>query len=293
MEITSSNISKGSFKWTTSFVLNINDNKVTKMNAPDAYILSGPSYAVNNITRVGDAIGSLYMWKADGIYNTQAELDADKVTYDSGTPRVGDLKIVDTNGDKTIDKNDRVVVGQPMAKYSFGLTNKIFYKNFDLSIFISGSGGNVIYNAAGREPGNFNVLSRRQNKYAYFADRWTPTHTNGKYPRVSDGSFPYSDGNAKQTTMDLYSGDYWRIKNLTLGYILKGEYLKNYVTSLRIYVSAENLFLKDKFAVGFNPETNGPESTAASAINGAGMDYASFPNAKSFTLGVNVNFNLN
>ena len=189
-----------------------------------------------------------------------------------------------------IDSDDRTIVGQPMAKYSFGLTNTFNYKNIDLSILIAGAGGNKIYNAAGREPGNFNTIGRRQNKYKYFVDRWTPTNTDAKYPRASGGGFSYSDGNAKETTMDLYDGDYWRIKNLTLGYTLNGGLFKDFINNARLYFSVENLFLHTNYDVGFNPEANGPEGRGASLINGAGMDYASFPNARTFTMGINVNF---
>ncbi|HDZ15141.1 MAG TPA: SusC/RagA family TonB-linked outer membrane protein [Pricia sp.] len=288
-ELMTRNIQNNNFTWNTSFVININDNEVTKLNSPGAQILSGPWYATNNITRVGDAIGSLYLWEADGVYNDQAELDAHNVVYDSGTPRVGEIKIVDKNGDGRIDSDDRKVVGQPMAKYNFGLTNSFNYKNLDLRILVAGAGGNVIYNAAGREPGNFS-FGRPQNKYKYFVDRWSPTNTDGKYPRVSYGGFPYSDGDAKETTLDLFDGDYWRIKNVTLGYTLNSELFKDFVKSVRIYASGENLFLKTKYKLGFNPEANGPEIGAASLINGAGMDYTSFPNARTFSLGINVNF---
>ena len=289
-ELTTRNLQNDNFSWGTTFVLNINDNEVTKMNSADAQILEGPWYARNNLTRVGSPIGSFYLWEADGIYNDQAELDAHNVTYDSGTPRVGELKIVDQNGDGRIDSDDRTIVGQPMAKYSFGLTNTFNYKNIDLSILIAGAGGNKIYNAAGREPGNFNTIGRRQNKYKYFVDRWTPTNTDAKYPRASGGGFSYSDGNAKETTMDLYDGDYWRIKNLTLGYTLNGGLFKDFINNARLYFSVENLFLHTNYDVGFNPEANGPEGRGASLINGAGMDYASFPNARTFTMGINVNF---
>ena len=290
-ELTTKNIQKKDFKWSSSFVLNINDNEVTKMNAPDAVILDGFNYqaANNSITGVGEAIGSFYLYVADGIYNDQAELDAHNVIYVGQTPRVGELKIVDVNGDGIIDENDQTVVGQPMAKYNFGLTNTFTYKNFDLRVLISGSGGNKIFNAAGREPGNANALGRRQNKYAYFNDRWTPDNTDAKYPRVSGGAFAFSDGNARRTTLNLFDGDFWRVKNVTLGYNIDGKVFGNTFNNARVYFSAENLFLKDNYEVGFNPEAfNANDQTTAT--KGAGVDYASFPNAKTFSVGVNVNF---
>ncbi len=290
-EISTQNFRKGDFKWSTSFVLNINDNKVTKMNAPDAVILDGFRFqaANNNITKVGEAIGSFYLYVADGIYNDQTELDAHNVVYTGQTPRVGELKIKDINGDGIIDENDQTVVGQPIAKYNFGLTNTFNYKNFDLNVLISGAGGNKIYNAAGREPGNANALGRRQNKYGYFRDRWTPTNTDAKYPRVSGGAFAFSDGNARRTTLNLFDGDFWRVKNLTLGYNIDGGIFGNVFNNARIYLSGENLFLSDKYDVGFNPEAFDSNS-ATTATRGAGVDYASFPNATTYSIGVNVNF---
>ncbi len=288
-EITTRNISRQNFSWSTTFVLNINDNEVTKMNEPDAEILDGPWFAKCNLTRVGDPIGALYMWEADGIYNNEQEIIDHNVEYDAGTPQAGDLKIVDQNNDGIINEDDRTVVGQAMAKYTFGFTNTITYRNFDLSMLIAGAGGNKIYNAAGREAGNFNAMGRKQNKYAYFKDRWTPENTDGKYPRVSGGQFPYSDGNAKETTLDLFDGDYWRIKNLTLGYNLNRGLLNNYIERARFYVTIENLFLVDDYEVGMNPETNGAEGSS-SAIDGAGMDYATYPNPRTYTFGVNLTF---
>ena len=263
------------------------------MGQNDAPIIDGEWYSRVSYTGVGEAIGSFYMWEADGIFQNEAEVEAGPIFKDEG---VGDVRFKDQDGDGDVDEDDRKIVGQPMPKWQFGLTNNLSYKDFDFSIFINGSGGHKIYNAQARyydraSAADGNLMSR-------WADRWRSEANpgDGITPKIS--STTGTNGTDEEQDAWLYDADWWRIKNITLGYNLPETLLsKIKVSRLRVYVSADNLFLNTDY-VGYNTEgvfapgaaNRGANQTEASASGSWGYDFGTLPLPRTFAVGLNLTF---
>jgi TonB-linked SusC/RagA family outer membrane protein len=292
VEISTRNIEKSDFKWSTDFNFSYNKNEVKKMGPSGAPIYTGPFWAESaSYTGIGYPIGSFYLWEADGIFQTQAEVNA-SARY--ATEGVGDVKWKDQNADGKIDANDRKVMGQPTPKYNFGITNDFSYKGFDLSVFINGSGGHQTFF------GVYRYISRVGNvaNLKEWVNRWKSPEQpgNGIVPRVTSDAA--TNGVIEESSAHLYDSDWWRIKNVTLGYNVPASLLQKLkISSLRFYVSGDNLFLKTKYP-GYNPEgaltylTNQGTSQREgfSASRDLGYDFGSSSLAKRFIVGLNITF---
>jgi TonB-dependent starch-binding outer membrane protein SusC len=282
-ELRTQNISSGAFRWSTNMNLSLNQNEVKKLGPEDAPILAGDWWGQVNYTSVGHPVGSFYLLKQIGIYNTQEEIDA--TPHWPGT-RTGDAIIEDYSGpdgvpDGIIDSNDRQIMGSPIPTYYFGITNQFQYRGFDLSIFLNGSGGNYIFQDLGRE---FDSAGGHKPHFAHWVNRWRSTDEPG------DGKTPRARGTGatnQLTSRRLWKGDYVRLKNITLGYTLPRSWTdKLNVSKLRIYAQGENLYLWDHYKVGFTPEV---DLSGGNALT-AGRDYGVYPSIRTFLLGVNVSF---
>ena len=251
-------------------------------------------------TGIGYPIGSFYLYETAGIFMTQEEVDNSALYRDEG---VGDVKWVDQNGDGVVDAEDRTVLGQPSPVWNFGFTNTLRYKGFDLSLFINGSGGHDTFFAWSR------YISRPQVRVhtADFNDRWRSDSQpgNGIIPRVTSDAA--TNGRDEEHDRWLYPSDWWRIKNLTIGYNLPASSLRKvHIASLRIYIAGDNLLLFTKYP-GYNPEgglkpmpASGTTQTETpfnprsgikqSPSYNLGMDFGSTPLARRFIIGVNITF---
>ncbi|WP_215225051.1 SusC/RagA family TonB-linked outer membrane protein [Echinicola shivajiensis] len=263
----------GEFTWSTNFNLSHNTNEVRQLGPENTPILGGSFDINHNITMVGEPMYSLYLVQNIGIL-TQEEIDNGAALY--GNQQEGDPQYFDANGDGVIDPDDRILSGHPNPDYVWGITNTFSYKGFDLNILVQGQWGGLIYSTFGRamdRPGmGFveNTLGRHRN-------RWRSPENPGD---GQTGKAVSSFGRIKNTDW-LYPSDYWRIRNITLGYDL-GRLVKNknFLTGARIYTTAENFFGGDKYTGGFNPE----------AVNNNGDDYGAFPLSRSVVFGVNLKF---
>ncbi len=262
----------GEFKWDTRLNLSFNGNEVRHLGPNDADILGG-SYDINhNILRVGHPMYSVYVVKQIGILS--AEDIANNVAL-YGSQEEGDPKYEDFNKDGTISADDRQILGHPNPDYTWGITNTFKYKGFDLTIFAQGQHGGTIYSTFGR------AIDRTgtgwlDNQISAWAYRWRSAADPGNGLK---GKAKSSFGRIKNTDW-MYSNDYWRIRNITLGYDLKRIINSQLISGARIYVTAENWFGGDKYDGGANPE----------AINTSGDDYGGIPLAKSMIFGVNFTF---
>ncbi|GEO23837.1 SusC/RagA family TonB-linked outer membrane protein [Cyclobacterium qasimii] len=293
IELNTRNITTSDFEWSTTFNYSFNKNEVLKMGQNDAPIIDGEWYSRVSYTGVGEAIGSFYMWETDGIFQNEAEVEAGPIFKNE---EVGDVRFKDQDGDGDVDEDDRRIVGQPMPKWQFGFTNNLRYKDFDFSIFINGSGGHQIYNAQARYYDRASATDN--NLMARWANRWRSEANpgDGITPKIS--STTGTNGTDEEQDAWLYDADWWRIKNITLGYNLPETLLsKIRVSRLRVYVSADNLFLKTDY-VGYNTEgvfapgaaNRGANQTEASASGSWGYDFGTLPLPRTFAVGLNLTF---
>ena len=272
LELTTRNLT-GDFKWTTNLNLSHNENEVKKLGPNNSSILGGSFDIEHNILEVGQPMYTLYLVQQDGILS-QEDIDNGAALY--GNQTVGDPKYVDANGDGEITIDDRVLSGQPNPKYVWGITNTFEYKNFDLSVLLQGQWGGHIYSTFGRAIDRTG-MGFNENVLGSHRDRWRSPENPGN---GEDGKANSNFGRIKNTNW-RYPNDYWRIRNITLGYNVTSDALNsNIFKKIRIYVTLENWFGGDKYDGGFNPE----------AVNSNGDDYGAFPLSKSIVTGLNFTF---
>ena len=281
VELTSRNLT-GSFQWTTSANLSHYSNKVEALGKDQTQILIPSLFDISHtILKVGEQMNSIYVVRQTGILSQQ-DIDNNAALY--GTETVGDPKYYDANKDGTIDANDRVIVGHPNPDYVWGITNTFKFKGFDLSVLVQGQQGGSIYSLLGRALGRTGQ-GYVDNALGFYRDRWRSPSDPGA-GRVGKA---YSTFGRIVNTDWLYSSDYWRIRNITLGYDL-GKVLKvKQVSDARIYITAENWFGKDKYLGGLNPEAQNTDLSGSTLYPEAG-DYGGLPIARSIILGLNLTF---
>ena len=279
LEVTSRNL-QGAFSWTTSLNLSHNQNEVKHLGPGDATIevpngLDTPS----NILQVGLPIYSFFVVRQTGIL-TQADIDAKVARF--GAQTAGDPRYEDYNGDGVIDSKDRQVVGQPNPKYTWGITNTLRYKGFDLNFLVQGQNGGSIYSTLGRAIDRTSV-GYKENALGHVRDRWfSPEDPGNGVKGKATGSFGFI-----RNTDWLYSSDYFRVRTITLGYDLGRVISKKMAQGARVYVTAENFFGRDKYYGGLNPDAVNTSNTGSFV---SGSDYGGLPLAKSLILGLNLSF---
>ena len=263
----------GAFKWNTSGNIAFNNNKVLQLGSSNAPIYTGFSN-LTNIIQVGQELNSFYLYDAIGVLSS-ADIANSAIAKTSGAI-AGDVKYKDFNGDGKIDENDRHIIGSPVPDYYWGFTNTFSYKNFDLSVFFQGQKGGYSYALLGRaidRPG----MGTTNNAMGNWANRWRSDAEPG------DGKTPRLDGTTGSLldTRWLYDATYIQLKNITVGYNFDQDLVsKLKISNLRLYVSLENVWRKDNYYGGYNPES----------VQSDGTDYGAYPNAKVYMMGLNFNF---
>ncbi|WP_246067695.1 SusC/RagA family TonB-linked outer membrane protein [Changchengzhania lutea] len=273
----------GDFTWDTDINFSTNDNEVISLNEKNEPIFSAGGAGVRHVTRVGDAIGSYYGYVVEGIYQTQAEIDSAPFDTQAPNPAPGDFRFKDVDGDGQITPDDRTVTGSYFPDFTWGITNRFGYKDFDLSILVQGVEGNEILNLTSRHLKNGEA---NFNSYAIFNQRWRSALEpgNGQIPRADRATGNHGNNN-RPSSFQVEDGSFIRLRNITLGYTLPAKkLLGGSVDKLRIYLTGTNLFTDTDY-LGYNPEV--------SNITGSltpGEDYGAFPLTKTIALGFNLNF---
>ena len=227
-------------------------------------------------TYVGSPIATFYGWRADGLFQTQSDIDS-HAKQPGAKP--GDVRFVDLNGDKEIDADDREIIGSPHPKVTYGINTNLSYKAFDLNMFFIGAGGLEIYNADRMQGLD---ASYPFNLYSDITGRWTGPGTSNTIPRVST-----LRENLNHRTSDLFieKGDFLRLKNITLGYTLPSDMIdKIGLSRLRLYLSGQNVFILTDYS-GLDPELGLTDNNLQQNV-----DFAQFPQARTFMLGANISF---
>ncbi|HEY9045688.1 MAG TPA: SusC/RagA family TonB-linked outer membrane protein, partial [Ohtaekwangia sp.] len=267
-------------------------NRVTKLLTPGSFLASQTYGRTDQeITRsyVGSAYGTFYGWKADGIYQNQAQIDSDpNIAEDprrASQIHPGDVRFVDLNGDHVVDDKDRTILGSPQPKVTYGFNASANYKGIDLTLFFVGIGGVDIYNADRMQGLN---AAYSFNLYEEATGRWHGENTSNSLPRLSS-----TDPNLNYRTSNLFieSGAFLRLKNVTLGYTLpKTVSDALHITQARFYVTGQNIFTITKYK-GLNPELGYADGNRSSGqYTQVNVDYAQYPLARTFTIGATLSF---
>ncbi|WP_245892282.1 SusC/RagA family TonB-linked outer membrane protein [Flavobacterium pallidum] len=268
------------------WTVNLSGNMATLKNevtgiSPGIDFLNGERVqgTAYNITRVevGQPYNAFYGFETNGIFQNQAEIDA--YTNSAGVmiqPNAvpGDFKWKDLDDNGVINDKDRDYIGNPFPDITYGLTLNVAYKGFDLLVFGQGVGGNQIYQGLRRLD-----LGMAPNFQTAALGRWTGEGTSNTYPRLTSDD---KNGNfTNPSNFYLQDGDYFRIKQIQLGYSLPNDIIgKAGLDKVRLFVTGENLFTFTKYT-GYDPEIGG---------NVYGIDRGYYPQAKSFMFGVNLQF---
>jgi TonB-linked SusC/RagA family outer membrane protein len=284
IELSTTNISKKNFKWTTSANISFNKNKILELGA-EAYLLNQGERTEVYMNRVGDPLIQYFGYKTDGIWVSQAQInDAKAKGLNSALSNFfvpGGLKLVDLNGDNIVDDKDRTVIGNPYPDFTYGITNNFTYKSFDIGFTIQGIQGGTLVNG---DP-NYNETKRYNRNYN--ANRWLSPMFPG------DSKTPYSTVGFNWMLTDYVVEDasYYALREVILGYTLPQSLARSaHVSSLRFYISVQNLYFHSaKSYRGINPEARfntGPYATPLAD----GYQRGSFPMPKTILFGLDINF---
>jgi TonB-linked SusC/RagA family outer membrane protein len=276
------NDTKGDFTWSANVNLGTSENKVLDLGGVAEVIGGEPFKAGGGIisrATVGDPLFYFYGLKTNGIYQNKAEVDA--VFFNNLTQtnvQAGDIRYVDVNGDGDINSNDRVMIGNPYPKFTYGANFNAAYKNFDLNLFITGVEGNEIFNTSRFDlEGNLKF-----NAGVQVLDR--AKVINGVVTNPS-ATIPRSFGATQNTAVSdrfVDDGSYTRLKNISLGYTVNDQALKKYFSKFRVYISAQNLITITNYT-GLDPEIGGGNFEA-------GVDKGKYPQPKSVIFGLDLSF---
>jgi len=225
----------------------------------------------NTIREEGHPLDEYYVYKWDGIFQSQEEID--KSPTQPVTPTPGDLKIKDINGDGVINDQDRTYAGGRYPTYQYAVNLGFQWRAVDFSAQLYGSEGQKVYvNGWGIEPFRQGSVPTTD-----WRNRWTPTNHTNSMPKiyVADSYAPVQN---YASTYFLKDASFMRLKNVQIGYTLPtGLISKIGMKTARLYFAADNVFTVSKFP-GLDPERTGDGT------------YVTYPQVRTFTFGANVQF---
>ena len=278
LELKSNNLT-GRLKWTTSFNMAYT-RSIVKSLGNNKTIYCGFDNKTQ-VIEVGKRVGEFYLYDAVGVYQTKEDLEKypKQTSSTLGSVRYRDVNGPDGVPDGKITEADKIHAGHPSPDFTYGLTNTFRYKNFDFSFLITAQTGGKIFSALGRafDRQGMGVANNVLRKYK---NMWFSEQEPG------DGKTPcaWNTSTAEEySTRWLYSSDFIKLKNITLGYtvpVKKGSFF----SQIRINGSIENVFIIDSYDGGFSPESN----NSGSLVNS--YDYGAYPLSRTYSLGINLTF---
>lgn len=239
-------------------------------------------------TAVGHPVGSFYLLQQEGIFQNAQQVFTH--AYQGPGIQPGDVMFKDISGlngkpDGVIDNYDRTYVGSPIPKFTYGLTTNLSYAKFDISLFFQGVYGNKLYNQVNTDIEGFyrafNLTERAATK------SWNGEGSTNEFPRLS---WTGATNNKQPSTRFLENGSYLRLKNVQLGYTVGNQLLQKLkLSSVRFFVSAQNVFTVTKYT-GIDPEIYTNSNSIGDGVKAVGIDWGTYPSARTITIGVNANF---
>ncbi len=262
------NNNKHEFKYNISANIGTLKNEVKQIG-----INGNPIYGAASKTIVGRSAGEIFAYETAGIFQNAADLAASPTQTNAG---VGDIKFKDINGDNVINDQDRTFQGVTIPKYSYGFNFSATYKNWDFSMFWQGAGGNKVFNSIYR-----NLMAGQYGNHSTdMLDYWTPTNTNTNVPRPIIGD---PNANGRDSNRFIEKGDYLRLQTMEIGYQIPVP-TNSFVQKAKVFVNGQNLLTITKYT-GADPDFNSNDGLIS-----RGYDGGSFPNPRTISLGVEVNF---
>jgi TonB-linked SusC/RagA family outer membrane protein len=262
------NNNDNAFKYSISANLGTLKNEVLQIG-----VNGNPIYGAASKTEVGRSMGEIYAYETDGIFQNAAEIAAAPTQTNAG---VGDIRFKDINGDGMISDLDRTFQGVTIPKYSYGFNFSGSYKNWDISMFWQGSGGNKVFNSIYR-----NLMAGQYGNHSTdMLNYWTPSNTDTNVPRPIIGD---PNANGRDSNRFIEKGDYLRLQTMEIGYEIPVP-AKTFIQKAKVYVNGQNLLTISKYKGG-DPDFNSNDGSFS-----RGYDGGSFPNPRTISLGLEVNF---
>lgn len=276
LEISTNMFNKGNFHWTLGATIGAYRSKVMDLGEVSERIVELADGG-QLISRVGETPNAFYGFRMEKVFATSAEATA--VGYTTGNEKTfdaGDVMFYDRNGDKVINDQDRIILGDPNPDFFGGFYSFMKYKNFGLFLNFTYSYGNDVYNGVRREVSSMKELV---NQATVAEKRWTSEGQVTDVPKVAYGD---PKGNSRFSSRWIEDGSYLRLKEVTLSYEHNRRlWLFN---SLKVYLTGENLLTFTNY-LGLDPEFN--YSNSAERI---GLDYGKVPQMKGGRIGLILNF---
>ncbi|WP_281310067.1 SusC/RagA family TonB-linked outer membrane protein [Flavobacterium flavigenum] len=280
------NIVTDDFSWDSTVIFSKYTNKLTSFQGQGKSLLGKVQFDLYNVTRTteGQPVGQFYGYVTDGLFKNAAELAAGP-TQETGTG-IGDIRFKDLNNDGKIDSKDQTAIGDAIPDFTYSFTNNFKYKNLSLSVVLTGSQGNQIYNFTrhyidGIYPG---FGDRFGNVSTQALDAFEPgTNENTDVPRITLND---PNGNGRISNRFVEDGSYLRIQNVSLSYDLPDRMFENTIlTKVRLYVNVQNLYTFTKYS-GFDPALGNLDQN----ITLSGIDLGRYPVPRVTSAGVNIEF---
>ncbi|MBQ9678591.1 MAG: TonB-dependent receptor [Prevotella sp.] len=247
--------------------------------------ISGTGFVWNNhsICREGEAVGSYYGYKVAGIIKTQEDLD--KALAQGQDAEMGDFLFVDTDGSGTLDDEDRVILGNGLPSFNFGLNLSASYKNWDFSVYTYGVLGMDILSYSKMR---MSIMNPSDDSWTpalgvdSYAAMWSDDNPNGTLPRLTR-----LDNNKNSRISDAWieNGNFLKISNIQVGYTLPREIAKKlYLQSARVYVAVNNLATISPYTKYGDPEVG------QGSVIYTGLDTGRYATPRTFQCGLNITF---
>ena len=288
--------------WDLSYNMAFNKSNVRSLGGASEMLLdpASASGCTNiGILRVGKPLGNWYGYKSDGVWQSQREINELPDSYSSNgiaksNLHPGSTKLVDQNGDGTVNEKDRVILGNAEPIFTGGLSSVLRFYNFTFTLGFEFSYGGKIFNATARELTQMNSNGGR-NLLKSASNYWTPTLydiTTGEmvYKGNEKGTFRMPESNWENILTDQYLEDasYLRLDNIALSYTIPAKITRKFlVDRLSVNFSVRNAFVLTNYT-GYDPDVSVAKGTYSDMV--PKLDAASFPRSRSYTLGLSITF---